>query len=86
VHLASNPCRLHFCGQQLVFYREDLMHKMRRSTACLQPLPQPRLALFAWMWSVTPVLEGREGKGDSVAAMPAVAVAVAVSGVAGQAI
>ena len=29
VHLGSNPCRLHFCGQQLVFSRDDLMHKVR---------------------------------------------------------
>ena len=31
VHLGSNPCRIHFCGQHMVFFREDLMHKMRRS-------------------------------------------------------
>ena len=31
VHLGSNPCRLHSCGHHMVFFREDLMHKMRRA-------------------------------------------------------
>lgn len=29
--LCSNPCRLHYCGKQLVFFRDDLMHRMRRA-------------------------------------------------------
>lgn len=31
VHLGSNPCRVHSGGHHMVFFREDIMHKMRRA-------------------------------------------------------
>ncbi|GMP71044.1 hypothetical protein CsSME_00029611 [Camellia sinensis var. sinensis] len=32
---ASNPCRVKFCTQEIVFFRQDLLYRMRRS--CLMP-------------------------------------------------
>ncbi|KAK9071821.1 hypothetical protein SSX86_008250 [Deinandra increscens subsp. villosa] len=32
---ASNPCRIKFCTQEIVFFRQDLLYRMRRS--CLIP-------------------------------------------------
>ncbi|PQM33043.1 DNA polymerase epsilon subunit B isoform X2 [Prunus yedoensis var. nudiflora] len=32
---SSNPCRMKFCGQEVVFFRQDLLYRMRRS--CLMP-------------------------------------------------
>lgn len=31
VHLASNPCRIVFCGQEIVIFRDDLMTRMMRN-------------------------------------------------------
>ena len=43
IHMGTNPCRLHFCGQQLVFFREDLMHKMRRNLVVHAEVEPPEL-------------------------------------------
>ncbi|KAF5935966.1 hypothetical protein HYC85_027095 [Camellia sinensis] len=32
---ASNPCRVKFCTQEIIFFRQDLLYRMRRS--CLMP-------------------------------------------------
>lgn len=31
VHFATNPCRIVFCGQELVVYRDDLMSRILRN-------------------------------------------------------
>lgn len=36
VHYGSNPCRMRYMTQELVFYREDLMHLMVRN-CCVRP-------------------------------------------------
>ncbi|PWN52289.1 DNA polymerase epsilon, subunit B [Violaceomyces palustris] len=36
VHLASNPCRITYLGQEIVVYRDDLMARMLRNTVSLK--------------------------------------------------
>jgi hypothetical protein len=37
VHLASNPCRLKFFGQEIVVSRDDLMSRMLRNLVGVKP-------------------------------------------------
>lgn len=37
VHLASNPCRLKFFGQEIVVFREDVMSRMLRNLVGVKP-------------------------------------------------
>jgi DNA polymerase epsilon subunit 2 len=37
VHLASNPCRLKFFGQEIVIFREDVMLRMLRNLVGVKP-------------------------------------------------
>ena len=37
VHLASNPCRLKFFGQEIVIFRDDLMSRMLRNLVGVKP-------------------------------------------------
>lgn len=37
VHLASNPCRLKFFGQEIVVFREDVMARMLRNLVGVKP-------------------------------------------------
>lgn len=32
MHAASNPCRIKFCAQEIVIFREDTMARMLRNT------------------------------------------------------
>jgi len=34
VEFASNPCRILYYGKEYLFFREDLLHKMRRNCVC----------------------------------------------------
>ncbi|KAG8902425.1 DNA-directed DNA polymerase epsilon, subunit B [Tulasnella sp. 403] len=36
-HFASNPCRIKFCGQEIVIFRHDLMAKMLRNLVGVKP-------------------------------------------------
>ncbi|KJE88954.1 DNA polymerase epsilon subunit 2 [Capsaspora owczarzaki ATCC 30864] len=38
VEFGSNPCRLRYCTQEIVIFREDLLSKMRRN--CILPTPE----------------------------------------------
>ncbi|EMD40775.1 hypothetical protein CERSUDRAFT_45107 [Gelatoporia subvermispora B] len=37
VHFATNPCRIKFCDQEIVIFREDLMTKMLRNLVGVKP-------------------------------------------------
>jgi DNA polymerase epsilon subunit 2 len=37
VHFVSNPCRIKFCGQEIVIFRHDLMVKMLRNLVGVKP-------------------------------------------------
>jgi DNA polymerase epsilon subunit 2 len=37
VHFGSNPCRVKFCGQELVVFREDLMARSLRNLVGVKP-------------------------------------------------
>ena len=37
LQLASNPCRIKFCEQELVIFREDLMARMLRNLVGVKP-------------------------------------------------
>lgn len=34
VHFAGNPCRIKYCSQEIIIFREDLMNIMRRNALC----------------------------------------------------
>ena len=34
-HFGTNPCRLRYCSQEIVLFREDIVNKMRRN--CIIP-------------------------------------------------
>lgn len=52
VHFGSNPCRVKFCGQELVVFRHDLMAKMLRNLVGVKPdvdgADLKRYVSFAW--------------------------------------
>jgi DNA polymerase epsilon subunit 2 len=33
-HFTGNPCRIKYCNQEIVIFREDLMNVMRRNAIC----------------------------------------------------
>ena len=37
IHLASNPCRLKFFGQEIVIFRDDVMSRMLRNLVGVKP-------------------------------------------------
>jgi DNA polymerase epsilon subunit 2 len=37
LHLASNPCRLKFFGQEIVIFRDDVMSRMLRNLVGVKP-------------------------------------------------
>ena len=37
VHMASNPCRLKFFGQEIVVFRDDVMSRMLRNLVGVKP-------------------------------------------------
>ena len=37
IHFASNPCRIKFCDQEIVIFREDLMSRMLRNLVSVKP-------------------------------------------------
>ena len=37
LHIGSNPCRMKFCDQELVIFREDLMARMLRNLVGVKP-------------------------------------------------
>lgn len=37
VHFATNPCRIKFCEQEIVIFREDLMARMLRNLVGVKP-------------------------------------------------
>ena len=37
IHFASNPCRIKFCDQEIVVFREDLMSRMLRNLVRVKP-------------------------------------------------
>jgi DNA polymerase epsilon subunit 2 len=37
LHLASNPCRLKFFGQEILVFRDDLMSRMLRNLVGVKP-------------------------------------------------
>lgn len=43
VHFAPNPCRVRYCTQELVFYRDDLLSMMRKHCVAA-PTDEPSLS------------------------------------------
>eukprot|EP01052_Picozoa_sp_SAG31_P050484 SAG31_NODE_11540_length_1019_cov_1.177174_1_plen_217_part_01 len=41
IHLGSNPCRVNYCGQHFVFFRDNIMHKLRRNLVLPVELDPP---------------------------------------------
>jgi DNA polymerase epsilon subunit 2 len=37
IHFGTNPCRIKFCDQEMVIFREDLMSRMLRNLVGVKP-------------------------------------------------
>lgn len=47
IHFGTNPCRIKFCDQEIVIFREDLMSRMLRNlVAVKKDIPNEELRLY----------------------------------------